>query len=95
MKIRGNEPIAALWSIVVQIVATHLAGRALTSDWSANSFRIVLYENFFFKKVQSELSMQSMTKELFPWTTIINLFAYQSEVSALPAECNRGSYLHM
>ena len=50
MKIRGNEPIAALWSIVVQIVVTHLAGRALTSDWSANSFRIVLHENFFLKK---------------------------------------------
>ena len=90
MRIRGNEPIAALWSIVVQIVATHLAGRALTPDWSANSFRIVLYEKFFLKKGPSELSM---TIELFPWTTIINLFAYQSEVSALPAECNRGSYL--
>ena len=38
------------------------AGRALTYDWSTNTFIIVVYQNFF--KVQSEFSVQSMAKKL-------------------------------
>ena len=36
------------------------AGRALTSDWSVNSFIMVVYENFFHAK--SEFSVQSTSK---------------------------------
>ena len=38
----------------------HLAGRALSSDESTNSFIIIVYEIYF--QVQSEFSVQSKTK---------------------------------
>ena len=37
-----------------------------------------------FLNVQSELSVQSMTKNMFSLTTILKLFTNQSEVSAAP-----------
>ena len=61
---------------------SHPAGRAFISDWSTNSFIIIVYEKYFFK-IQSEFFSQSMTKS----STVIKLFVDQSEVSALPARC--------
>ena len=42
-----GAPLYLFRSIVLQHKELHLAGRALTSDWSVNSFVMVIYENFF------------------------------------------------
>ena len=38
------------------------AGKTPTSYWSVNSFIIVVYEKFFFK-VQSKISVESLTEK--------------------------------
>ena len=65
------------------------AGRVLTSDLSANSFIMIVYEHFCY--VHSEFSVQSMTKDV-PITVIIKLFTDKSEISALPAGCQRDTF---
>ena len=47
----------------------HLAGRALTSDWSANTFTMVVYQNFF-------LNFENFKN----FSTIIKLFTGKLEV---------------
>ena len=44
-------------------IGYHPVGRTLTTDWSANSFIMAVYENIFFK-VKSAFSVQSTTKKI-------------------------------
>ena len=60
--------------------------RALTSDWSVNSFVMVVY-GYILVILRTENSAQTFKKE-FHETTITKLFVDQSELSALPAGCN-------
>ena len=62
----------------------NLAGRAPSSDWSASSFIMVVYESFFSKFSQNFVSKGR--PKIFSQTTIIkpHVFTDQSEVSALP-----------
>ena len=57
----------------------HTVGRGFTSDWSANRFIMIVYEQISFK-FQSEFSVQSTTKFFFLETPIKKLCTDQSEV---------------
>ena len=54
---------------------------ALTPDWSANSFIMIIFE----KCIYSEFPIQSRTKQVSQ-TTFIKLLMKHSELSALPVE---------
>ena len=75
-------------SYLFWIYVQHPTGEALTSDWYINSYIMVVYMRKKFK-LQPEFFVQSMTKNIFSNTAIINLFKDLSVVSALPAGCNR------
>ena len=50
----------------------NLTGKTLSSDWSVNSFLMVVYENFLFL-IRSEFSVQNTTqKKNFSQTPILN-----------------------
>ena len=63
-------------------------GRALSSDWSVNSFIVVLYGKIFFE-VQSEFSVQRTIKKFSHRQPLKKLLMDQSELNAILAECKR------
>ena len=63
---------------------SHPAGTALSSDWSVNSFIMVVYEKKIFLKFSQNFLFNTRLK-IFLQTTIVKLFTNQSEVSSLPA----------
>ena len=64
---------------------------AVISDWSENSFIMVVYDKNFLRSVR--IFCPSQTKKNFSQTTVIKLILGQSEVSALPVGCIRIFYM--
>ena len=59
-------PVASHFSLMEFLVLQHPAGRSLRSDWSINSFIMVVYENCFLVMLWAENS---------DWTFLIILFS--------------------
>ena len=74
-KKQSNVRVIIIFYSKQEIQCYHSVGSQLSSDWFANSFTLVVFDNFFFPRTSRKKSSLTTTKKLF---------TKQSELNWLP-----------